>query len=135
MQVSKRQCRTIKRNGEPCQAAAGDQGFCFMHDQSRDAEKAAARRKGGLQRLTPSVADKSLVPARVRSIESVLLVLDYALLETLALSNGIQRGRLLVSITHGYIEALKTGELEQRLDAIEHALRLRKAERLSRRVG
>lgn len=135
MQVSKRQCRTVKRNGEPCQAAAGDQGFCFMHDLSRDAEKTAARRKGGLQRLTPSVADKSLVPAQVRSIESVLLVLDYALLETLALSNGIQRGRLLVSITHGYIEALKTGELEQRLDAIEHALRLRKTERLTRKAG
>ena len=41
-------------------------------------------------------------------------------------------GRLLVSITHGYIEALKVGELEGRLDAIEHALRLRKAEKQQR---
>ncbi len=134
MQVSKKQCRTIKRDGEPCQAAARDTGFCFMHDLSLGAEKAAARRKGGLQRLTPSVADKSLVPTQVRSIESVLSVLDYALQETLALSNGVQRGRLIVSIAHGYIEALKTGELEQRLDAIEHALRLRKAERRTKKA-
>ncbi len=135
MQVSKKQCQTIKRNGEPCQAAAGASGFCFMHDLSRGAEKAAARRKGGLQRLSPSVADKSLVPAQVRSIESVLFVLDYALQETLVLSNGIQRGRLIVSLAHGYIEALKTGELEQRLDAIEHALRLRKAEKITKRAS
>ncbi len=104
-----------------------------MHDSTRGAEKAAARRKGGLQRLTPSVADTSLVPAQVRSIEGVLSVLDYALQETLALSNGIQRGRLIVSIAHGYIEALKTGELEQRLGSVEHALRLRKAEKLNKK--
>jgi len=135
MQMSKKQCQTIKRNGESCHAAAGENGFCFMHDSTRGAEKAAARRKGGLQRLTPSVADKSLVPAQVRSIESVLSVLDYALQETLSLSNGIQRGRLIVSLAHGYIEALKTGELEQRLEAIEHALRLRKAEKITKRVS
>lgn len=100
-----------------------------MHDITRGAEKAAARRKGGFRRTAPSVADKSLIPAAIRSIDGVLLVLDYALQEALALSNGIQRGRLLVSITHSYIEALKTGELEQRLEAIEYALRLRKAGR------
>lgn len=57
------------------------------------------------------------------------MILNYALIESLALSNSIQRGRLLVSIAHGFIEALKAGELEQRLDAIEHALRLRKLDR------
>jgi hypothetical protein len=133
--MSKKKCQTIKSNGEACQAAAGENGFCFMHDATRGAEKAAARRKGGFQRLAPSVADKSLVPEKVRSIESVLSVLDYALQETLALSNGIQRGRLLVSIAHGYIEALKTGELEQRLEAIEHALKLRKVEKLQKKAS
>ncbi len=129
MLMSKRQCQATKLSGEPCNAAANETGFCFTHDASRGHERAVARRKGGLQRIAPHVADASLVPKETRSIEGVMLILDYALQESLALSNGIQRGRLLVSIAHGYIEALKVGELEGRLDAIEHALRLRKAEK------
>jgi len=69
------------------------------------------------------------VPKETRSIEGVMIILDYALQESLGLSNSIQRGRLLVSIAHGYIEALKVGEMEQRLEAVEMALKLRKKER------
>lgn len=127
MLMSKRQCQATKLNGEPCNAAANGTGYCFTHDASRGHERAVARRKGGLQRLTPHVADASLMPKETRSIQGVMLILDYALQETLALDNGIQRGRLLVAIAHGYIEALKVGEIEGRLDALEHALRLRKA--------
>ena len=128
MSTKKKQCNTTKADGEPCQAAASENGFCFTHDPERGQERALARRKGGLVRLAQSPADKNLVPGQIRSIEGVLTILDYTLRETLALSNGIQRGRLLVSLAHGYIEALKVGELEQRLEAVEYALRLRKAE-------
>jgi hypothetical protein len=124
--MSKRQCQATKRNGEPCNAAANETGFCFTHDATKGAERAAARRKGGLQRITPHVANASLVPKETRSIGGVMIILDYALQESLALPNGIQRGRLLVSIAHGYIEALKVGELEQRLEAVENAMNLRK---------
>lgn len=55
-----------------------------------------------------------------------MIILDYALQESLVLSNSIQRRRLLVSIAHGFIEALKVGEMEQRLEAVETALSLRK---------
>ena len=74
----------------------------------------------------PHFADKSVLPLEIRSVKSVLIVLDYALQETVGLDNSIQRGRLLVSIAHGYIEALKVGEIEQRLEAVETALNLRK---------
>jgi len=126
--MSKKQCQAQKKSGEPCNAAANEAGFCFTHDASRGKERAAARRNGGLKRLTPHVADASLVPKETRTINGVMTILDYALQESLALSNSIQRGRLLVSIAHGFIEALKVGEIEQRLDAVEHALRLRKVE-------
>jgi len=135
MLMSKKQCQATKRDGETCNAAASESGFCFAHDASRGKERAVARRNGGLQRITPHVADAALVPKETRSIEGVMMILDYALQESLALSNGIQRGRLIVSLAHGYIEALKTGELEQRLEAIEHALRLRKAEKITKRVS
>lgn len=126
MLMSKKQCQAKKRDGEPCNAAANENGFCFTHDATKGKERAVARRKGGLQRITPHVADASIVPKETRSIEGVMIILDYALQESLGLSNSIQRGRLLVSIAHGYIEALKVGEMEQRLEAIEMTLKIRK---------
>lgn len=129
MLMSKKQCRAKNRHGEPCQASANGNGFCFTHDATKGKERAIARRKGGLQRITPHVADPALVPKETRTIEGVMIILDYALQESLALNNSIQRGRLLVSIAHGYIEAIKTGELEHRLEAVELALKMKKPEK------
>ncbi len=124
--MSKKQCQATKQSGEPCHAAAGEAGFCFTHDATKGKERALARRNGGLKRITPHVADAALVSKETRTIKDVMTILDYALQESLVLSNSIQRGRLLVSIAHGYIEALKIGEIEQRLEAIEMALKMRK---------
>jgi len=124
--MSKKQCQAAKRDGEPCNASAGETGFCFAHDATKGKERAVARRNGGLKRITPHVADASLVTRETRTIKDVMTILDYALQESLVLSNSIQRGRLLVSIAHGYIEALKIGEIEQRLEAVEMALKMRK---------
>ena len=126
MLMSKKQCNATRKNGEPCNASANENGFCFTHDVAKGKERAIARRNGGLRRITPHVADASLVPKETRSISDVMIILDYALQESLVLSNSIQRGRLLVSIAHGFIEALKVGEMEQRLEAIEMALKMRK---------
>ena len=124
--MSKKQCQEKNKRGEPCSASANETGFCFTHDATKGKERAIARRKGGLQRITPHVADASIVPTRIRSIEDAMIILDYTLQESLVLPNSIQRGRLLVSIAHGFIEALKIGEMEQRLEAIENAMNLRK---------
>ena len=129
MLMSKKECQEKNNRGEPCGAAANETGFCFTHDATKGKERAAARRKGGLQRITPHVADAALVPQQTRSIEGVMIILDYVLQESLVLANSIQRGRLLVAIAHGYIEALKVGEMEQRLEAVEMVLNLRKEEK------
>ncbi len=120
-----KQCQATNRRGEPCQASANGTGFCFTHDATKGEERALARRKGGLQRITPSVADKSLVPKETRSITDVMTILDYTLQESLQLSNSIPRGRLLVAIALGYLETLKIGELAQRLESLETTLKMR----------
>ncbi len=97
-----------------------------MDDATKGKERALARRNGGLATKQPHYADASLLPSQIRNIVSVLIILDYALQESVGLDNSIQRGRLLVSIAHGYIEAFKVGELEQRLEAVEVALKSRK---------
>lgn len=122
----KKQCTANNKQGERCKAFAGENGVCFMHDATKGKERAIARRNGGLATKQPHFADASVLPSSVRNIASVLIVLDYALKEAVGLDNSIQRGRLLVSIAHGYIEALKVGEMEQRLEAVENAMNLRK---------
>ena len=129
MLMSKKQCQAKNKRGEPCSASASDTGFCFTHDATKGKERATARRNGGLQRITPHVADAALVPKQTRTITDVMTILDYALQESLVLQNSIQRGRLLVSIAHGYIEALKVGEMEQRLEAVEMTLKMRKEQK------
>jgi hypothetical protein len=124
--MSKKQCEANSRNGGRCKAFANESGFCFMHDEARGKERALARRAGGLATKKPHFADAELLPASIRKIEDVFAVLNYTLQETIGLDNSIQRGRLLVSIAHGFIEAFKVGELEQRLEAIEIALKTRK---------
>ncbi|MCA1625455.1 MAG: hypothetical protein LC768_09795 [Acidobacteria bacterium] len=122
----KKQCKAENRRGEQCKAFAGESGVCFMHDATKGKERAIARRNGGLATKQPHYADASVLPLTIRNSASVLIVLDYALQESVGLDNSIQRGRLLVSIAHGYIEALKVGEMEQRLEAVEVALKSRK---------
>ncbi len=123
---NKNQCKANNKQGERCKAFANENAFCFMHDATKGKQRAIARRNGGLATKKPHFADISLLPSTIRNIESVLIVLDYALKESVGLDNSIQRGRLLVSIAHGFIEALKVGEMEQRLEAVEAALKLRK---------
>jgi DNA-binding PucR family transcriptional regulator len=72
----------------------------------------------------PHAGNADDVPKQVRTLDDVLKVLDYALAEALPLENSVQRGRLLVQIAHAFIEAIKTGELEQRLSVIEAALKI-----------
>jgi hypothetical protein len=122
----KKQCRANNKQGERCKAFGGESGLCFMHDAAKGKERAIARRNGGLATRQPHYADASLLPLSIRKIEDVYFVLDYALQETIGLDNSIHRGRLLVSIAHGYIEALKVGEFEQRLEVVEMALKTRK---------
>ena len=96
-----------------------------MHDASRGRERALARRNGGLSTKKPHNADASLIPAEVRSMEGVFAVLNYALQESIILDNSVARGRLFISIAHGFIEALKVGELEKRLEALEVTLKVK----------
>lgn len=123
--MAKVNCKGKTTSGDQCRAYAGVSGFCFTHDVSKGRERALARRNGGLSTKKPHNADASLIPADVRSMEGVFAVLNYALHESIILDNSIARGRLFVSIAHGFIEALKIGELEKRLEALEMALKVK----------
>lgn len=122
-----KRCKATTKSGQACSGwAIGGGDYCFTHDPSRGEARALARRTGGYNRKAPhGGGDPGAVPGQVRTLADVLAVLDYALRETLALENSIARGRLLVSIAAEFTNAIKTGELETRMQALEAALKAR----------
>jgi hypothetical protein len=118
-------CKAKTKNGRACQARAGADGFCAFHSPAHGKARAIGHKRGGERRRVPHNGNADALPKQVRTLQDVLTVLDYALAETLPLENGVQRGRLLVALAHAFIEAIKEGELEQRVEAIERALKLR----------
>jgi hypothetical protein len=112
-------CKATTKDGQPCGGWAGASGYCFMHDPARGADRAIARRRGGLNRRAAHGGNPVNVPDQVRSLQDVLAVLDFALGEALVLENSIARGRLLVAMAGTFIEAIKIGEMEARISALE----------------
>jgi hypothetical protein len=110
-----RTCKARTANGAPCKMKPTVTGYCFNHDPGRAADRAQARKRGGEARHTPHAGDADAVNRSPRTIEESYSILDYALVETLAMDNGIQRNRLLVSIAAAYVDARKVGELETQL--------------------
>ena len=123
-----KKCKANTNSGEACAGyalAGGD--YCYTHDPARAAERAAARKKGGQNRKTPHAGNTDQLPGKVRSLAEVLQVLDYTLTETVLQENSIARNRLLVAICAEYTNAIKTGELEARMIALEMILKTREA--------
>lgn len=118
-------CTAKTKSGQPCPNKPSANGYCFTHDPTRGRERAQARRKGGSHSRIAHAGNADALPKQIRTLTDVLTILDYTLAETLPLENGIQRGRLLVALAHAFIEAIKTGELEARVDAVERALKVR----------
>ncbi len=119
-------CNGKNSRGDPCKVAAlkGDR-FCFNHSVTTRAQQAAARKRGGENRHTPHAGNPEQVHKSPRTIPDVISILDYALIETLELDNGVLRGRLLVAIVSEYTNALKVGELESQLAELMRVLQSR----------
>lgn len=120
------QCQATKKDGQPCSAHAGISQYCIFHDPARGAERAAARKLGGLRRRAGhGGGNTAALPTKIRTLADVLAVLDFALAEALPLENSISRGRLLVAIAGEFIKAIQVGEFESRLQALENTMKLR----------
>lgn len=120
------ECQATKRNGRSCGAHAREgSNYCYFHEPSRASERQAARKLGGMRRGSHA-GDASSIPARVRSIEDVLTLLDYIRDELAGLDNGIPRGRAFIALAGEYIHALEMGDIEQRLARLEEVINAKK---------
>jgi hypothetical protein len=119
-------CSALTANGQHCQAhAIAGSTMCFTHDPAQGTARAKAHQLGGQRRRVGHAGDVSRIPPEVRSVVDVMKILDYDLAETLILENSEKRGRLLVTLCSAFIEAMKAGEWEGRVAALEAALRTR----------
>ncbi len=110
----------------PCKAQALQGGrYCFTHDPASGKARATARKLGGMRNRTPHAGQADILPATVATISDATKILDYTLAEIIPMENSIARGRLLIALVAGYINAFEIGELENRLAAIETALKAR----------
>ncbi len=125
----KKQCKGKTKSGAACRMPVIKNGaWCFTHDPASARDRAAAHKLGGARTRVDHGSDGALLPQAPRTINDAMIILDYTLRELLPLENSIQRARALIALVAGYIDALKVGELEARLAAIESALKSREAQ-------
>lgn len=120
-----KRCKGKTKSGAACSAPAGADGFCTFHSPAHGKARAMGRKRGGERHRVPHVADSSTVKTPIRDVPGVMQLLDVAAIDTLAQENSAQRTKALVAVALAYFRGLEVGEVEQRLGAIEQALKLR----------
>jgi hypothetical protein len=111
-------------DGRRCRAPVLRDGhFCFWHEPGKAEEAAAARRLGGLRRGRERTLAVAYDLAGLGSIEAIRRIVEIALFDALGLENSIARARVLISGALAAAKLLETGELEERLAALEAVVR------------
>jgi len=118
-------CSAIKLDGTNCTAMALDSGLCFAHDPTNRAQATAARRRGGENRSNLNRASARM-PRDMKSLgERILAAFDRV--ETGDLDP--QRAHAMARLVAAFVQLHQVGELEGRLEALEHAADVRKGYR------
>lgn len=119
-------CKAKTQSGKPCaMAAMKESKYCFTHNPNAAAARAKAHKLGGARTRVGHGSDGSNIPENIKTIAQAMTILDYTLRELLEMENSIQRARALIALVGGYVDAVKVGELEARMIAIEAALKAR----------
>jgi hypothetical protein len=110
-------------DGHACRAGPQrERPFCFVHDPERVEEAAEARRLGGLRRRREGTVAVAYDLPGLDTVEGIRRVLDIVVTDALGHDTGIARLRVLISASQAAARLLEVGELEDRVDALEHAL-------------
>ena len=105
-----------------CQAAPVKDGdHCFWHSPEYAEDVAEARRLGGLRRRREVTVSGAYEVNGLETVGNLRRLLVIASLDTLGLENSIARARTLGYLVGVAGKLLETGELEERLAALEAA--------------
>jgi len=115
-------CRATTKGGQPCSCyALAGSAFCFWHAPEAAEARKLARVKGGRARQGRSgvLPDGSGVPVTLKSLADVVLLLERATNDVLALENSISRARAVGYLCSVAVKALEVGDLEERIVRLE----------------
>ena len=105
-----------------CQAAPVKDGdHCFWHSPEYAEDVAEARRLGGLRRRREVAVSGAYEVNGLETVGDLRRLLVIASLDTLGLENSIARARTLGYLVGVAGKLLETGEVEERLAALEAA--------------
>jgi hypothetical protein len=125
--VTQRTCTGLTKNGDRCGAPPTHDGdFCFWHSPEHAEEAAAARKLGGQRRRRESTLAGAYEVGPLDNVGGIRRVLEIVIFDALGMETGsVARGRLLIAGTQALTKLLEVGELEERLAAVEAALKPR----------
>jgi hypothetical protein len=119
-----RQCKAKRKNGAPCAAQAGADGYCAFHSPTHGKARAVGRKLGGKHRRR--VENTTPFPdADVKSAVGLAAFVESVMRDTWKLESGVSRSRTLGYLAQVQKGILEIGELEERLAALEAALKTR----------
>jgi hypothetical protein len=122
--VVRRTCSHRNADGHLCGAAPlRDSEYCLFHDPERAAEVAEARKLGGLRRKRELITNGAYELEGLDSVAHIRRLLEVAIVNTLGLENSIARARTLGYLALSAIKLLEVGEHEERLRALEAAVK------------
>jgi hypothetical protein len=122
--VAGRPCAFVMPDGRSCRAGPQrERPYCFAHDPERAEGAAEARRLGGLRRRKEGTIAVAYDLPGLDTVDGIRRLLDIVVTDGLSLDNSLARLRTLISAATAATALLKTGELEDRLAALEAAQR------------
>lgn len=127
MNNANRSCEAQTATGEPCaMAPLSDSAFCFAHDPTRAADRAAARKRGGRNssRAGPAVDPGPVDLSTAAAIRGVLEEETRAVLQQVP---SLRRSRAVVALLTLALRLVEVGEFETRLEVLETLLSERRA--------
>ena len=132
--MASRACTFVKDDGSPCRAPPlHESELCLAHDPAHADEMTEARRLGGLRRRKEKAVAGAYDIQDLENVGNVRRLIQIAVMDTLSLENSIARSRTIAYLAQVALKALEAGELEERLVALEAALKPREPAKLGRR--
>jgi hypothetical protein len=124
--VAIRACNGRRKGGDPCGAPPLlDGDFCLWHDPEHADVVAEARRVGGSRRRKEATIAVAYAFEGLAAVPQIRRLVEVAVTDVLSLDNSIARARTLAYLAQTATKLLEVGELEQRLERVEQALKAR----------
>jgi hypothetical protein len=122
--VTPRTCQATNAQGQRCGTPPLKDGvFCFVHDPAHAEAAAEARRLGGMRRKREHTVAGIYEVGLLTSVAEIRRLVQIVTVDTLGLENGVARNRTLLAAAVAALKLLEVGELEERLRALEAAVK------------